>query len=320
MTSGMAAAAERRCPAVGVEADEGVRAAFPDVVERIHGEFRARPDVDTCARVGLRLRDGGDIEVAVALPDGRTSSRTVSETEDVIPTLQALLLVPAPALALRSEPGQTSLIVVTPPTTPRADDSSDSKPSVPSTGERELGVELSALTGARAGDGQFAYGAGALSLVEVSEWLLGFEGRVDAYQSMGGSDPESALELALLFGRRVYFDSVALDLTFGPAVAMKGIARLAQTDSARVDSSEVPARERPPPPPYDPTTGPLPRLLVGARLGFAPRSVFRGFVGLEGEFGPQKADDGELTGREIPSPRMPRYTAGLVLGATVGTL
>jgi hypothetical protein len=168
------------------------------------------------------------------------------------------------------------------------------------------------------GDGQAAYGAGALSLVEVSRWLFGFEGRVDAYTLTSGGDPESALELALLFGRRVYFDDVTLDLTFGPAVAMKGIAPLAQTESARIDSSEVHARSQPPPP--ESSTGALPRLLVGARLGFAPRSVFRGFVGFEGEYGPRRADEGDPVGPVVPSPSMPRYTAGLVLGATVGTL
>jgi hypothetical protein len=319
LTARTAPAAERRCPAVTVEADAGVRAAFPDVVERIQGEFTARPEVDSCARVGLRLRDDDDIELSVALPDGRASSRTVADAEDVVPTLQALLLIPVPASAPREEPAQTSSLVTVPPqTTALVDDTSDSKPGAPSTDVRELGVELSALTGVRAGDGQVAYGGGALSLVEVQRWLFGFEGRVDAYQSMDGSDPESALELALLVGRRIYFESVALDLTVGPAVAMKGIAPLAQTDAAPVDPSRNP---RPPPPGPEPTTGPVPRLLLGARLGFAPRSVLRAFLGFEGELGPPQGDDpSELPRNEVSSPRMPRYTAGVVLGATVGTL
>jgi hypothetical protein len=318
LTARSAPAAERRCPAVGVEVDAGVQAAFPDLVERIHDEFRARPEVDTCARVGLRLRDD-DIEVSVALPDGRTSSRTAADAEDVIPTLQALLLIPAPASLEQAEPAETSPLVVVPArTTARVDDSSDSKRGA-STDERELGVELSVLTGARAGDWQVAYGVGALSLVEVSRWLFGFEGRVDAYQSMSGSDPESALELALLLGRRVYFDSVALDLTAGPAVAMKGIAPLSRTEAVPVDSTRPP---RMPPPGPEPTTGPLPRLLVGARLGFAPRSVLRAFVGFEGEIGPSQGSDdpAELERNEVSSPRLPRYSAGLVVGATVGTL
>ena len=63
LTTRSVLAAEGRCPAVSVEADEGVRELFPDVVERVHGEFSARPDVDTCARVRLMLRDDDDIEV-----------------------------------------------------------------------------------------------------------------------------------------------------------------------------------------------------------------------------------------------------------------
>jgi hypothetical protein len=63
-------------------------------------------------------------------------------------------------------------------------------------------------------------------------------------------------------------------------------------------------------------------LLVGARLGFAPRSVLRAFVGFEGEIGPSQGSDdpAELERNEVSSPRLPRYSAGLVVGATVGTL
>jgi hypothetical protein len=319
LTARSVPAAERRCPAVNVEADAGVRAVFPDVVECIHGEFTARSDVDTCARVALRLRDDDDIEVSVALPDGRTSSRTVTDAEDVVPTLQALLLIPVPAPESQAVPAEASPLIIAPQSTARVDDTSGSKRGVPKTNEREFGVELSVLTGARAGDAQVAYGAGALSLVEVERWLFGFEGRVDAYQSTSGSDPESALELAVLLGRRVYFDGVALDLTLGPAAAMKGIAPLSQTDAAPVDPSRT---TRPPPPGPEPTTGPLPRLLVGARLGFAPHSVFRAFLGFEGELGPSQGTDdpSEVERSEVSSPRLPRYTAGLVAGVTVGTL
>jgi hypothetical protein len=314
-----ASAAELRCPAVRVEADADVREAYPDLADRIRGEFGERPDVDACARVALRARDGREIEVSVALPDGRTSSRRVAEAEDVVPTLQALLLIPVSEPPLRAEPARSAPLIAVPPrTTARVDATSDSRLVAPRNGERELGVELSALTGARAGDRQLAYGAGALSLVEVSRWLIGFEGRIDAYRSTSGSDPESALELALLFGRRAYFDSVALDFTIGPALAMKGIAPLRQVQTARVDSSEVAAR--PQTLPAESSTGPLPRLLVGARLGFAPRSVLRAFVGFEAELGPGRADEGDPAGPVAPSPSLPRYTAGLVVGATVGTL
>jgi hypothetical protein len=316
----LAAAAEGRCPAVTVEADTRVRSAFPDGIDRIQSEFTARPDVDACAHVGLRLRDDGAIEVSVALPDGRTSSRTVAEPEDVVPTLQALLLIPVPAPAPREEPAETPPLVTAPSTTTaRVDEPSDSKRGAISTEERALGVELSALMGARAGDGQVAYGAGAFSLIEVNGWLFGFEGRIDAYQTTSGGDPESALELALLVGRRVYFDSVALDLSAGPAVAMKGIA---STGSVWVERRSSAMPPPPQPEPAEPTTGPLPRLLVGARLGFAPRSVLRAFVGFEAELGPSQGNDdpGELQRNAASLPRLPRYTAGFVVGATVGTL
>jgi hypothetical protein len=59
-------------------------------------------------------------------------------------------------------------------------------------------------------------------------------------------------------------------------------------------------------------------LLVGARLGFSPRSVFRTFVGVDGELGPSRtaaAPEANVSS----SPRMPTFTVGLSLGATVGT-
>jgi hypothetical protein len=57
-------------------------------------------------------------------------------------------------------------------------------------------------------------------------------------------------------------------------------------------------------------------LLVGARLGFSPRSVFRTFVGFDGELGPSRTVDPEAN---VSSPRIPTFTVGLALGATVGT-
>jgi hypothetical protein len=70
-----------------------------------------------------------------------------------------------------------------------------------------------------------------------------------------------------------------------------------------------------PPRHADPSSGPVPRLLLGARLGFSPRSVFRTFVGIDGEVGPSRvADDAPAN-----SARLPGFSLGLALGGTVGT-
>jgi hypothetical protein len=312
-----ARAAERGCPAIAIEPDAGFRARFPDLLGRIQDELAARADIDACAHVALHFENDADIDVSVTLPDGRTASRSVARREDVMPTLQALLLVPnlPSAPAPSSPPPQAKRAERRRPRLAPAEPSGHDVPAVPAPAPRELGFELSAISGVRIGDGQFGYGAGVLSFLQVQSWLIGFEGRADGYRSIHGSDPETALELALLAGRRFDFGGAALDLTAGPAVAMKGVA-FSQTESVAVMGTP-PVLPPPPPPRSEPSSGPVPRLLVGARLGFSPRSVFRTFVGIDGELGPSRTSvDPEAN---VSSPRMPTFTVGLALGATVGT-
>jgi hypothetical protein len=60
----------------------------------------------------------------------------------------------------------------------------------------------------------------------------------------------------------------------------------------------------------------VPRVLLGARLSFSARSTVHTFVGVDGDFGPARASDGS----DLPvAARLPIWTFGLALGATVGT-
>ena len=312
-----ALAVEHACPGVTVRSDPGFRARFSDLLVQIERELAARTDVDPCARVELGLEGDVIIAMSVTLPDGRAASRTVTRADDVVPTLQALLLVPEPPASPASPPParpvQAPARPLRLPSTPRPD--RDAPPASPRA--RSLGVELSLITGARVGDGQVGYGVGALSFLEVNGWLLGFEGRVDGYRKLVGGDAETALELALLTGKRFDFGSVALDVTAGPGVAMKGLA-VSQTQRAQVSNDgSAPPPPPPPPPPTssDPSTGPVPRLLLGARFGFFPRSALRTFVGVDGELGPARVADDAGPG----SARLPTFSVGLALGGTVGT-
>jgi hypothetical protein len=321
---GAALAVERGCPGVMIDADSDFRARFPDLLEQLQLQLAARSDLDPCARVDVRAEGDAVVTLTVTLPDGRAASRSVTRRDDIIPTLQALLLVPArTSAALAAAPATAPPPTTAPTPLPsrrlrlranpdRLDD--DAPPVAPPA--RTLGVELSVLTGARMGDGQVGVGAGMLGFLEVHGWLLGFEGRADVYRPLlSGGDPETALELALLAGRRFDFGGVALDLSAGPAVAMKGLA-FSQSRSMQVVSmgpnSAPPPR---PPPESDPNSGPVPRLLLGARFGFSPRSVFRTFIGVDGALGPRRVDDNA----ENASARLPAFSLGLSLGATVGT-
>ncbi len=311
-------AAQAGCPAITVEPDAEFRGRFPDLLERIQSELTAQSNIDACARVGLRLQ-GEAIGVSVTLPDGRAAARSVARSEDVVPTLQALLLVPEQAPTIAATPSAPREPPARPPRRAAPVDDATAHDALPApvTAARQLGFELSLISGARIGDGQFGYGAGALSLLEIKSWLIGFEGRADGYRSIYGGDPETALELAILAGKRFDLGGVAVDFTAGPALAMKGVA-FSQTESVQVQSmgasTPVPV---PPPPRSEPSTGALPRLVLGARLGFSPRSVFRTFIGIDGELGPAQAP--ETAAPDVSSPRMPTFTVGLALGATVGT-
>lgn len=311
--------AERSCPAMAVEPDAAFRQRFPELLERIESEFRARDDIDACARIELTLHERDMIDLSVTLPDGRAAARSVTRRDDVIPTLQALLLVPeqVATVAAAAKAAPTPPVRRAPRVRLAAEPARD-MPEEPAQPARQLGFELSVITGARIGDGQYGYGVGALSFLEIKSWLIGFEGRADGYRTLQGGDPETALELAFLAGKRLDFGSMALDLTLGPAIAMKG---LSFSDVEVVSVAEMPPAGEPAMPPprrlSEPSSGPVPRLLVGARLGFSPRSIFRTFVGIDGEVGPARAP--VAPGDEVRSPGMPNFTVGLALGATVGT-
>jgi hypothetical protein len=303
------------CSQVAVEADASLETRWPDLTQRVRDAFEAREDVDRCARILLSLHEAV-IGVEVVLLDGRSAQRSVSRRDDVVPALEALLIVPpAPlARAVPTPPATTttsapSMLPMTPHLADSAAPTAASAPVREAPGARptqpssHLRIELSVLTGARIGDGQASVGLGALSFLDLSEWLVGFAGRADRYETLDGTHPASALELALLGGRRLRFRTMALDLVGGPAVALGGTTTYA-TASPTGNGQSASASNT------------APRLLVEARLVFAALSTVRTFVAVDGDFGPANSPDASL----LPNaPHLPTWTAGLALGATVGT-
>jgi hypothetical protein len=306
-----ARAVERNCPGITVEGDTAFRGDWPGLLQRVQNEFSVRPDVDTCAQVTLHHENDSRIGISVVLPDGRAAFRSVLDEDEVISALQALLLVPErpPPVSSPTSEAAAPTRRLTPPLTTKPHLDHGAPPARDTT--RKLGVELSIITGARVGDGQFGAGAGVLSFLELHGWLIGFEGRADGYRPLAGGDPETALELGVLAGRRFDLGRVAVDLTAGPAVAMTGMGN-AQGDISRIETATPMA---PSARPQERETGPFPRLLLGARVGFSPRSVFRTFLGVDGEVGPAAGPENAFN----PSGSLPQFAIGLALGATVGT-
>jgi hypothetical protein len=319
-----ALADELSCSAVVIEADASVRTRWPRLLNHILETFEARDDIDRCARVELRMRDAS-ITVEAILPDGRSAARTVSRREDVVPTLEALLLLPerigqeTPALEPSASAAPPASAMSVPPSGPsapgarevpsgRALGAADRDASAASAVRRpgHLRIELSAITGARIGDGRTGVGLGAFSFLDLSGWLVGFEGRADRYKTLSEGMPDGGvLELAVLGGRRLRFENIALDLVAGAAAVLQGTTRF-ERSSPTTGGSVVTAS----------SSSTVPRLLLGARVNFSALSTLHTFVGLDGELGPPRAGDGA----DIPDePRLPVWTVGLALGATVGT-
>jgi hypothetical protein len=309
------------CAPMTIEADASVRTRWPGLLSHVREAFDARDDIDRSARVRLTFRDAS-ITVEAVLPNGRSAVRSVSRREDVVPTLEALLLVPQgsaqvqtsalepsglgpppanpmPAPSSASPPGTRDLPLSRGLAVPDRDESAQSS-GHPSSRVR---IELSVVTGARIGDGQTSVGLGAVSFLDLGGWLVGFEGRADRYQMLvGGAHSGGALELAVLGGRRFQFQNVALDLAAGPAAAMQGTATF-ETRSAITGNTVS-----------ESSSSTVPRLLLGARVSFSALSTVHTFVGIDGELGPSRA------GPDVPgASRLPVWTLGLALGATVGT-
>jgi hypothetical protein len=310
-----ALAADPSCPGIAIDAEAGLVARWPGIPERLRAAFDGREDVDACARVKL-TRQRASIAVEVTLPDGRSATRSVSRPEDLVPTLEALLLVPEPpppaaAPELPTAPTATPAPTPTPTATVTRNRTSSTQAAAehgapaesPSARAGGMRVELSLGTAARIGDGQAGGGVAARSVLELAGWLAGFEGRIDGYQGTSAVAPTGALELALLGGRRLRSGTLALDLIAGGALALQATSKsVTQAGSGA-------------PPVTTSTSRADPRLVLGARLHFRALSTLRTFVGVEGEIGGAHP----AAQRSSDLPPVPAWTVGLAFGLTVGT-
>jgi hypothetical protein len=292
------------CSSMTIDADASVDARWRGLVSQVREALDARDDIDRCASVRLTLREAS-IAIEVTLPDGRSAIRSVSRREDVVSTIEALLVLPRrpvePETSAREPSASPSAPVITSIVPARAIDRASPPTLFPASRPSRLRIELSLITGARIGDGQRSFGVGALSFLEIDGWLVGFEGRGDRYQTVAGDRDGAALELAVLGGRRFRFRNLALDVVAGPAAAIQGTA----TFETRTSTGNTVSAS---------SSSTVPRLLVGTRLAFDAFSTLHTFIGIDGELGPSRRDD------VVPgASHLPLWTLGIALGGTVGT-
>lgn len=302
------------CPALTLALEPALRARHPALEGSVRAAFATRADVDPCARVDIDLTDD-DIRVEVKLADGRVAERRVQRPDDVVPMLEALLVVPkASAVSNAPEPFEAEEPSPSVPELPRP--RAVARPELAltrferATPERanelptnRTGVELALVAGAGVGDHQSSMSLGVLGLVGFSDWLAGVQARAREYRADAPTRPANAwatFELAALGGRRLRFRSMELDLVAGPAAAFDA-GSVSETGPA------PPERE----PPAEP--GVVPRFVAASHLVFAPRSFLHGFVGLEGEVGG--------TGKSATNDayELPVWMVGFTVGAAVGS-
>lgn len=309
------------CAPLVVDADAGVRDRWPDLPTQIQSAFEVRADIDTCARIDLAMAHSA-ILLRIALPDGRTASRLVSRTEDVLPALEALLLLPLDGAAASGQlpdeatpPSDARVNAVTPATHGEIALSQrivQHSAPVPAGVPSRLGVDLSLAAGARVGDGHMGVGLDLVSFLEVGHWLLGFQGQLNLYQPVGAGDLQQpmvdgaravALELGILGGHRFPCHSGTLDLAVGPALALHATTS-SMTQQAPAGTAVTQTTS---------SDGGLPRAVASSRFSFGHRSSLRTFVEADGEIG--RTGTSALTG----APRLPAWTVGLAFGVVVGT-
>jgi hypothetical protein len=311
-------AAEQSCSTLSVETDRPTRARYPDLAERVQQAFSDRADVEPCARISLSLRETA-IEIEVALPDGRSALRSLDRAEDVVPTLEALLLVPESSSSRLSSP---RLLPAAPASKPKPRPSSarqvtpgerdpvlDRGAALPAdgSGSSPFRIELSFALGVRAGDSYLGAGLGLSSLLQISSWLGGFQARIDQYQ--GPTDRVGVIELGVLGGKRLDLEPFALDFVAGPAFTWQGTSM--RSDVAVAADQEGTEAQRMELVEETPVT---PRALLGARLNFDAYATFHAFVALDGDFALASNSDG-IAG----APELPAWTLGLSVGSTIGT-
>jgi hypothetical protein len=305
-----AAAGPCASASIVVEADPATLGRWPELPERVRAAFAERRDIDTCARVHVGLV-GGTIDLEVSLPDGRSTSR-LARLEDVVPALEALLLVPteaAPATPATPPPSAASTRFASTVVEVRTDGSGPATTS-PGAPPSRFGAELSLGAGVHRGGGQTSASLGASSFLEAARWLVGFTARLDRYDgaAAGASgDAPAALEIGALVGRRFRFGPLMLDAAAGPALALRGSWAIMMATSAS-SGMVTPVRSS------SSRDEVVPRWLLGGRLTLGARSIVRTFVGVDGELG----DAGPIppgTARALPV-----WTVGATFGVTVGTL
>jgi hypothetical protein len=181
---------------------------------------------------------------------------------------------------------------------------SDAPKQASSQSAKDAVVHLGVVGAARVGDGQIVETLGALSFLELANWIFGLDGRAANYdggESSRDATSMSTLEFATFGGRRFDKSTPLIDVKAGPSIVLQ------QTNDVET-GPEGTTRTR--------TSRVVPRFSFGGRLHMFKDSAVSGFIGLEGILALPGVETSD--GPEEGPPPLPMWMVGLSVGATVG--
>ena len=289
---------------VSPEVDRHWRDAIDAACSALHGAA-----VDSTAHVRFSAR-GADLLVEVALADGRAASRRLSSTDALLPTLEALVVLPAAPAASNAPPSSA------PPSAP-PDEAAEFRPRItsvvpdnhssgiepsppPVTTVPGLGIDLGGGFGGRiAAHGYLSAAPGAFAELRLGSWLFGTQLRWDV---IGGKsaplvdvfEMETVL-VGITVARRVRVGFGSVDVGLSPRLAVE-----TQTFETGTDGEQSFAAT-------DIRLGAFTRVSFGT-------SAFRPMLEVDGDLSPSRLRRVAQLDPRLPA--LPSWSAGLSAGVS----
>jgi hypothetical protein len=297
------------CEAPRLHVEGAIGGRWVEPVSRLCGELATRPDLDHSAQLRLTAADRDEVEVHVALADGRTADRRVRDPEALRWTIEALLALPVPATegtppgpspaATEPQPATPPAAIVPPPTAASPSRSVESQVA-PEPHVERMHVEISAAVMGRIAraptylSGAFALYAGVLA----NDWWIGLAVRWEPGQSLeqGKRPPDFEMDsvaAGFLFARRIVPEPISLSLGMSALLA----AVIQSSDRGFEDIHTA----------ADVRLGAVCRLL----LGEAP---WRWAISLDADISPLRVRRELHLAQDLPA--LPAWSAGLGLGGS----
>ena len=270
-------------------------------IRRACDQLVATPDVDTTAQVRI-IPEDANLMVLVTTSDGRSTVRRVTNSDELAPTLQALLELPPPPVVRRPPvapaPPAPSTIEGPPAYAAPPTGAAVSGSELP----RGFGVELGGAVGGRVSGGRgFVSLAPSISAqLRAGAWIFGIAARWEVL-TWGDSDVDSfemeTVAAGVFAAHRFHVGFIDLDVGGSPRFVAETQGYTAATGERSATVTDIGLAA-----------------IVRATFG---RSAVRVFTEIDAELFPDRLRRDIRTDPALPP--LPAWSAGLGAGVAVGT-